>query len=105
MYRPCVADRCLNFKQPLKHSLLGLQSLLPVNKENFTIVLVFPIILFPELRWGKLIGWKKMLHQTSNNFPEEQLQEGWQTLSNGLIRFSVCLVFSFMTEIVDSLFV
>ena len=61
-------------------------------------MLVFPIILCPELRWGKLIGWKKMLHQTSNNFPEEQLQEGWQTLSNGLIRFSVCLVFSFMTD-------
>jgi len=30
--------------------------------------------------------------------PEEQLQEGCQTLSRGLIGFSVCLVFSFMTD-------
>ena len=59
---------------------------------------VFSTILFPEFRWGKLIGWKEMLYQASNNFPEEQLQEGFQTLFHGLIGFSVYLVFSFMTD-------
>ena len=41
-----------------------------------------------------------MLYQASNNFPEEQLQEGFQMLSHGLIGFSVCfkLVFSFMAD-------
>jgi len=62
------ADICLKFQVAinLKHSLLGHQSLL--NKENFTHLFVFPTILFPEFRWGKLIGCKEVLHQASNNF-------------------------------------
>ena len=69
-----------------------------LNNENFTLLFVFPKILFPEFRWGKLIGWKEMLYQAGNDFPEEQLQEGFQTLSRGLIGFSVYLVFCFMTD-------